>query len=126
MFSRTVSGWKAGVAVLVLAAVVGCTNGDNGDDLGGTGITTISTALVVEPSSAVLAIGQSLQLKASGGPGLINQGAGVPQLPQFWTSSAPGIVSVTPVGLVTALSAGGAVITVNGSRGKGQAVIVVK
>lgn len=63
------------------------------------------TAVDVSPSSATLAVGDTLQLTAE----VTATGFGSQAV--IWTSSAPTIASVSPTGVVTALATGSATIT---------------
>jgi subtilisin family serine protease len=67
--------------------------------------TTPVTGITVEPASASLTVGDSLQLDAALTP------EGAASVSVEWSVNTPGVVSVNNMGLVNALSAGRAVVT---------------
>lgn len=68
-----------------------------------------SPALTISQTSALMGVDSSLQLSASGGEGSLT-----------WSSSNPSVASVDSNGLVTAESAGSAVITVRDTLGNNR------
>lgn len=108
---------------LLFAACHG--SADNAGDTPATGPAPLSTAVAsvtVNPSSARIAVGETVQLL--GQPrslsGAVTGATGI-----LWSTSAPTIASVTQNGLVTALSNGSAIITMSADGHSGQSVITV-
>jgi hypothetical protein len=79
-------------------------------------------AVVVGPDSTPLRLGQQVRLTAAP---LDSTAAFVPGQPMAWSSSAPGVASVSEDGLVTGVAPGNAVITADVSGIQGTAMVVV-
>jgi len=107
------------VFCLLLAplAVTACGSSDVITEPGGGG--GVGRTASVEPSSASLVVGETVQLRFTG-----ESGRG--PVPQSWASSDPGIARVSASGLVTAVSDGLAIITISGVGGHGSAAIRVR
>jgi len=97
MFSR--SPWKALLLVGFAVALAGCTN-------------NLVDSIVIVPSTQTLAVGQTVQFTADGYQTHGKHPSTTSNVTNqcTWTSSAPSIVSVSPTGLATAVSAGTATI----------------
>jgi len=74
------------------------------------------------PESASIAIGERTQLRAMP---RASTGADLPDREVIWTSSNPGVATVSASGIVTALAEGAARVTASSERGSGQATITV-
>lgn len=100
---------RAFLLIALALPIAGCTN-------------PLIDSLSVSPSSQSLAVGQTVQLTATG---TIGHGSSHPSTTQddtdsvTWTSSVPAVASVNSTGLVTALTAGTTTITasMNGYTG---------
>src|SRR5213594_2783041 len=96
--------------ILVLAsAVLACTERSTGITVGSVPVASVTVA----PSSAIITVGQTLQLTATPKNASGNPLTGV----VTWVSSAPAVATVDASGLVTGVGAGPATITAT-SEGK--------
>ena len=108
--------------VLFLAPLVtsGCEGVIEPPDTVGTGGEV--TRVTIEPGSAILLVGQVVQLHVVTG----SVGPSPSYGPVTWASTNPVVASVSSSGLVRAVSPGGAIITMSGPKGRGRSAIAVK
>ncbi|MEW5917257.1 MAG: Ig-like domain-containing protein [Gemmatimonadota bacterium] len=102
------------------AAIIATSEGVSG----GASVTVLApvAAIIVAPDAVTLIEGGTVQLKAT-----LRDVAGAElQRPMLWTSDAPAVASVGANGLVTALSAGSAVVAVESEGRKATARITVE
>lgn len=103
---------------LLLAGLAACGGGaPSSPSGGGSGTVTSITVTVTSP----LKVGQTAQAEATAAIG----GGGTQPVTSGWQSAAPGVASVTPSGLVTALANGSATIFVASGGRQGQQVVRV-
>jgi len=76
--------------------------------IGAGGTVAIMVSVSVSPSAKTIRVGQSVQLVAT-----VRDANGVahPERPVSWASNAPGVATVSPSGLLTAVAPGSAIIT---------------
>ena len=106
--------------LLSALAVAGCGDSGSVTDPNATGVTVAEVAQIrVEPGSATLLVGETVQLRATV---LVTRGP-VPQV--TWSSSNPLVAIVTPRGLVTALAVGSVGVTATAFGRSGSAYVSV-
>ncbi len=119
MFARNGKFMKASlVLLLALPAIVGCrgiTSVEDPND--GPGV----VQLALEPATAILFVGQMVQIRVAAGPNGTRPSLG----PMTWASTNPVVASVSG-GLVRGVAPGRATITVSGPDGRGRAAIIVR
>ena len=96
---------RAMVLPLLLSPIAAC--GDDGPQTPTRVAPIPSERLGVEPASASLQLGESLQFKATGA--LAAAGTGI--YATSWSGSDPAVVRVSPSGMVTAVGVGSAYVT---------------
>jgi uncharacterized protein YjdB len=105
-------------ALLSLAALAACADGNGPTDAGGPQV----AAVEVTAPAASLAVGETMQLGATArGPG----GAAIVGATVTWSSSDASVAAVTAAGLVTAQALGQAVIRATSGGRTGEAVVTV-
>jgi hypothetical protein len=109
-------------ALLMSLPAGGCTDPLSSHRPGGD---AVDPQLALEPGSATLSVGETLQLRVTGGSAL-GPGPSYAPLPAVWSSSDVEIAEVSAGGLVTAKGAGGAIITVTGPAGRGTSTVTVQ
>ena len=98
---------------LLLLALAGCDQGTVAPDLTSeAAFGKANSSLTITPSSATIAVGETVQLSASTSS-------------VQWSSSAAAVATVAPSGLVTGLAAGTATITAKHRNTTAQAVVTV-
>lgn len=99
-------------ACLALSLSIGCDAPDITD------VDLPPPVVRIEPGSAQLSANQSIQLQATLASSLSGS-------PIIWSSSNPQVAQVSPTGLVTAGSAGQAVITATAGASSGRSYVTV-